>query len=64
MVDNQSNFLKEENRNGYFVSANMKKIWFKQLKMLSVIATICDKYMIHICFFCEKRPERTFIYGI
>lgn len=52
MIDNQSNFLKEENRNGYFVSTNMKKIWLKQLKMLNVITTICDKYNIKYFAVC------------
>lgn len=39
-------FLKEEERNGYLVKENMKKLWLVQLDMLNEIIRICDKHNI------------------
>lgn len=43
MGNEQINFLTEENRNGYIVSSEMKKMRYLQLKILSVIQDICEK---------------------
>ena len=39
-------FLKEENRDGYIVSALMKKVWAVELDLLSELDRVCKKYNI------------------
>lgn len=37
-------FLKEENRDGYLVSQQMKKVWACELDLLKELLRVCDKY--------------------
>ena len=37
-------FLKEEVRCGYTISAEMKKVWAVELDMLHLLDTVCKKY--------------------
>lgn len=41
-----SSFFEDEVREGFFVSSMMKRYWASQLKVLSVIASICKKHDI------------------
>lgn len=52
MVGNQSKFLEEETRNGYFVTSDTKKLWSKQLKILEAIKEICAKHNIQYFAVC------------
>lgn len=40
--------LQEENRDGYLVSAHMKKVWAVQLELLKKLLEVCDKYQLKI----------------
>ena len=40
--------LKEETRSGYRVSAEMKKVWETQLKLLSSLLQVCNSYGLRI----------------
>lgn len=39
-------FLEEEERNGYLISSEMKKVWAVLLDLLSEFQRVCDKYHI------------------
>ena len=39
-----ASFLQDEVREGFYVSTMMKSYWASQLKVLSIIARICEKY--------------------
>ena len=41
-------FLEAEERDGYFVSAKMKRVWAVQLDMLQKLLEICEKYGLRI----------------
>ena len=40
--------LKEEERNGYIVSAEMKKLWAVELELLDVLLKVCKKHNLKI----------------
>lgn len=42
-----TDFFNGEERNGYFVSANMKKIWAVELDLLNEFMCICEKHNIN-----------------
>ena len=42
----EPSFFEDEVREGFFVSTMMKRYWACQLKVLSVIASICEKHQI------------------
>ena len=39
-------FFKEEIREGFTVSAEMKKVWAVEMKVLSFVISVCKKYDI------------------
>lgn len=41
-------FLKEENRDGYIVSALMKKVWAVELDLLSELDRVCKSIILNI----------------
>lgn len=41
-------FLEAEERDGYFVSAKMKRVWAVQLDMLQKLLDVCEKYGLRI----------------
>ncbi|MCR5556078.1 MAG: LicD family protein, partial [Butyrivibrio sp.] len=43
-IDFTPDFFRDEVREGFYVSTMMKRYWASQLKVLSIIARICDKY--------------------
>lgn len=43
-IDIPEDFLKEEVRCGYTISADMKKVWAVELDMLHLLDTVCKKY--------------------
>ena len=40
--------LQEETRNGYMISAQMKKVWAVQIKLLEKLLEVCDKHQLKI----------------
>ena len=42
----KSEFFKEEIREGFTVSAEMKKVWAVEMKVLSFVISVCKKYDI------------------
>ena len=45
-LDYNPNFLKEEVREDYTVSENMKKLWLVELDILNKLIQVCNKYGI------------------
>jgi len=41
-------FLQEETRDGYLVSAEMKKVWAIEMDLLRKFISVCEKY--HLCY--------------
>ena len=41
-----SDFFKEEVREGFCISAEMKKVWAVEMKVLSFVISVCKKYDI------------------
>lgn len=41
-----SDFFKEEVREGFYISAEMKKVWAVEMKVLSFVISVCKKYDI------------------
>ena len=39
-----SDFFKEEVREGFCISAEMKKVWAVEMKVLSFVISVCKKY--------------------
>ena len=46
MCSINSDFLKEEYRNGYLITEKMKKVWAVELDLLSELDRVCKKYNI------------------
>ena len=46
MCSINSDFLKEEYRNGYLITDKMKKVWAVELDLLSELDRVCKKYNI------------------
>jgi lipopolysaccharide cholinephosphotransferase len=44
MVNAPNDFFKEENRSGYMVSAQMKKVWAIEIDLVQELLRVCDKY--------------------
>lgn len=40
-------FLEEEERDGYLVTSDMKKVWAVELDLLAQFRKVCDKYGLH-----------------
>ena len=45
-------FLEEEVRCGYLISSKMKKVWMRQLELLSELKRVCDKY--NLTYFADS----------
>ncbi len=45
-LDVPDNFLKEEKRDGYFVSKKMKEVWAVELDLLAKFIQVCEKYQL------------------
>lgn len=41
-------FLKEEKRNGYTISSEMKKVWAVQLDMVQLLIAVCEKHGLRV----------------
>lgn len=48
-IDLPEKFLDEENRCGYAVSSEMKKVWAVELDLLSALDTVCKRYHLKYC---------------
>lgn len=44
-----SDFFKEEERSGFHVSTNLKKVWAVEIDLLNELLNVCHKYGISIC---------------
>lgn len=64
-----SDFFKEEVREGFCISAEMKKVWAVEMKVLSFVISVCKKYDIpyfedmDIAVPCGHDDILTMLYG-